>query len=196
MKLFSFTLIILSTMLMAQPKHSLTFEDLWGMKRIGKAQLSPDGKTIVFNLTAYSVEENKGNTDIYLVDADGKNLRPFKNSVKNETNPKFSPDGKKIAYVFDSQIWTANLDGSNEQKLTDLSTGTSGIIWSNDGKKILFVSSVYPDCVTDDCNKAKDKQKEESKVKASIFTELMYRHWDEWRGEKRNHLFLLDVNSK
>ncbi len=196
MKLFSFTFIILSTMLMAQPKHSLTFEDLWGMKRIGKVQLSPDGKTIAFNLTTYSVEENKGNTDIYLIDSDGKNLRPFKNSAKNETNPVFSPDGKKIAYVFENQIWTANLDGSNEQKLTDLSTGTSEIIWSNDGKKILFVSSVYPDCATDDCNKAKDKQKEESKVKASIFTELMYRHWDEWRGEKHSHLFLLDINSK
>ncbi|MDP3683151.1 MAG: prolyl oligopeptidase family serine peptidase, partial [Ignavibacteria bacterium] len=108
----------------------------------------------------------------------------------------FSPDGKKIAYVFDSQIWTTKLDGSNEQKLTNLSTGVSGIVWSNDGKKILFISSVYPSCTTDDCNKAKDKQKEESKVKASIFTELMYRHWDEWRGEKRSHLFLLDVDSK
>ncbi|MFA4924386.1 MAG: S9 family peptidase, partial [Ignavibacteriaceae bacterium] len=94
------------------------------------------------------------------------------------------------------QIWTANLNGSNEQKLTVLSTGASGIVWSNDGKKILFVSSVYPDCATDECNKAKDKQKEGSNVKASIFTELMYRHWDEWRGEKRSHLFLLDVDSQ
>lgn len=196
MKIFSLIFLILSIMLMAQPKHPLTFEDLWAMKRIGKAQLSPDSKTITFVVTAFSIEENKGNTDIYLVDADGKNLRPFKNSVENETNPKFSPDGKKIAYVFDSQIWTANLDGSNEQKLTDLSTGTSGIIWSNDGKKMLFVSSVYPDCTTDECNKAKDEQKEKSKVKASIFAELMYRHWDEWRGEKRSHLFLFDVINK
>ena len=181
---------------MAQPKHAITFEDLWGMNRIGKVQLSPDGNTIVFNLTTYSVEENKGNTDIYLVDADGKNLRPFKNSAKNETNPIFSPDGKRIAYLFDSQIWTANLDGSDEEKLTELSTGASGIVWSNDGKKMLFVSSVYPDCSTDEENQIRDKQKEESKVKASIFTELMYRHWDEWRGEKRSHLFLLDVTSK
>jgi dipeptidyl aminopeptidase/acylaminoacyl peptidase len=183
-------------MLMAQPKHALTFDDLWAMKRIGKVQLSPDGKTIAFTVATFSFDENKGNTDIFLVDVDGKNLRPFKNSAKNETNPKFSPDGKRIAYVFENQILTANLDGSNEQKLTDLSTGVSGIVWSNDGNKILFVSSVYPDCTTDDCNKAKDKQKEESKVKASIFTELMYRHWDEWRGDKRSHLFLLDVSSK
>jgi len=183
-------------MLMAQPKHALTFEDLWAMKRIGKVQLSPDGKTLAFTVTTFSFEENKGNTDIYFVDTNGNNTRPFKHSVKNETNPKFSPDGKRIAYVFDSQIWTANLDGSDEQKLTDLSTGVSGIVWSNDGKKVLFVSSVYPDCTTDECNKAKDKQKEESKVKASIFTELMYRHWDEWRGDKRSHLFLLDVSSK
>ncbi|PIS43786.1 MAG: S9 family peptidase [Ignavibacteria bacterium CG08_land_8_20_14_0_20_37_9] len=196
MKTLSLILLILSTTLMAQPKHALTFDDLWAMKRIGKVQLSPDGNTIAFNVTTYSFDENKGNIDIYLVDVDGKNIHPFKNSVKNETNPKFSPDGKKIAYVFDSRIWTANLDGSDEQKLTNLSTGASGIVYSNDGKKMLFVSSVYPDCTTDDCNKEKDKQKEESKVKASIFTELMYRHWDEWRGEKRSHLFLLDISSK
>jgi len=196
MRTLSLILLILSTTLMAQPKHALTFDDLWGMKRIGKVVVSPDGNTIAYTVATYSVEENKGNTDIYLIDADGKNLRPFRNSLKNETNPVFSPDGKKIAYVFESQIWTANLDGSNEQKLTNLSTGVSGIIWSHDGNKMLFVSSVYPGCSTDECNKAKDKQKEESKVKASIFTELMYRHWDEWRGEKRSHLFLLDVTSE
>jgi len=183
-------------MLLPQQKHALTFEDVWGMKRIGKVELSPDAKTLAFTVSTYSIEANKGNTDIYLAEADGQHVRPFKNSEKNESNPKFSPDGKSIAYTYENQIWLATLDGSSAQKLTDLSTGASGIVWASDGKHLLFVSSVYPDCLTDECNKARDKEKEESKVKAGIFTELMYRHWDEWRGEKRSHLFLLNIETK
>ena len=88
-----------------------------------------------------------------------------------------------------------DLDGSNEKQLTNIYTEASGFEWSADGKKILFVSSVYPDCKTQDCNEQKDKVREESKVKAKIFTELMYRHWNDWRGDKRSHLFLLDIET-
>jgi uncharacterized protein YjiS (DUF1127 family) len=47
-----------------------------------------------------------------------------------------------------------------------------------------------------DCNKFRDEKKEKDPVKASIFTELMYRHWNDWRGEKRSHLFLLELDEK
>ena len=177
----------------SQTKRAITVDDLWAMKRIGTYDISPDGKTLAYTLTSYTFEANKGNSDIYLIDADGKNLRALKNSEKNETEPKFSPDGKTIAFVRGGQIWQCNLDGSNEKQLTNIYTEASGFEWSPDGKKILFVSSVYPECTTQECNEQKDKAKAESKVKAEVFTELMYRHWNNWRGHKRSHLFLLDV---
>ncbi|MCL4548256.1 MAG: S9 family peptidase [Bacteroidetes bacterium] len=180
----------------AQQKHAMTVEDMWNMKRIGDFDLSPDGKTIAFSVTTYDMEKNKGNTDIYLIDADGQNLRPFKNSDENESAPKFSPDGSKIAYEYKDQIWTANVDGSDAKQLTNLYTGASGMVWSKDGKMILFVSSVYPDCKTQECNEQRDKEAEASKVKAKIFTELMYRHWNVWRGDKRSHLFLMNLETK
>ncbi len=187
---------VFSISILAQSKHPLTVEDLWAMKRIGNFDVSPDSKKIVFEVKSYSMEANKGNSDIYIINSDGTNLHPFKNSSKEETGPKFSPDGKRIAYISANQIWTADLDGKNEKQLTSLSTDVSGIRWSNDGSKMLFVSSVYPDCPDDACNKQRDKEKDTSKVKAKIITELMYRHWNEWRDDKRSHLFLLDVNSK
>ena len=101
----------------SQTKRAITVDDLWAMKRIGTYDISPDGKTLAYTLTSYSFEANKGNSDIYLIDADGKNLRALKNSEKNETEPKFSPDGKTIAFVRGGQIWQCNLDGSNEKQL-------------------------------------------------------------------------------
>jgi len=179
----------------SQTKRAITVDDLWAMKRIGTYNVSPDGKTLAYTLTTYTFEANKGNTDIYLIDADGKNLRALKNSDINESEPKFSPDGRTLAFTRGGQIWQCNLDGSSEKQLTNIYTEASGFKWSPDGREIMFVSSVYPECTAQDCNQQKDKAKAESKVKAEIFTELMYRHWNNWRGHKRSHLFLLDVAS-
>ncbi len=189
-----FLLVLLIPFLtISQSKRAITVDDLWAMKRIGTYDVSPDGKTLAYTLTTYTFEANKGNTDIYLIDADGKNLRVLKNSDKNESEPKFSPDGKIIAFIRDRQIWQCNLDGTNEKQLTNIYTEAAGFEWSPDGSEIIFVSSVYPDCITQDCNQEKDKAKTESKVKAEIFTELMFRHWNNWRGHKRSHLFILDT---
>ncbi len=192
MKKFLLMLLILITAYTAQEKRAITIDDLWSMKRIGAFDVSPDGKTIAFDVTEYSMKTNDGDKDIWLINSDGTNLRVFKNSDKNEGNPKFTPDGR-LSYEFDSQIWVADLDGQNSTKLTNLYTGASGVRWANDGKKFLFTSNVYPECVSQECNESKDKAKEENPVKAKIFTELMYKHWNDWRGDKRSHLFLMDI---
>lgn len=188
-------IILIPAIIVSQTKRAISVDDLWAMKRIESFDVSVDGKSLVFTITNYSMKENKGNTDIFLIDTDGKNLRTLKNSSENETEPQFSPDGKSIAFVRNGQIWQCGLDGANEKQLTNIYTKASAFKWSADGKKILFVSSVYPDCKTQECNQQKDQEKESSKVKAEIFTELMYRHWNNWRGHKRSHLFLLNVES-
>ncbi|MCC6548767.1 MAG: S9 family peptidase [Ignavibacteriaceae bacterium] len=194
-KLLSFFLFL--TMAMnAQNARALNFDDLWAMQRIGTADLSPDGSKLVFSLTSYSYDLNKGNSDIFVINTDGTGLKAIKNTEKGESSPKFSPDGKKIAYVMGNQIWLTNADGTGDEQITTHYSGASGVVWSQDGKKMLFVSSVYPDCADQECNKKKDEEAEQSKVKASVFTELMYRHWDDWRGDKRSHLFMFDLASK
>lgn len=196
-KILSIVLLFIFTLsLNAQNKRAMTIEDMWNMKRVGGFDVSPDGRTIAFAVTTYKMETNKGNSDIYLIDSDGKNIRPFKNSEAGESSPKFSPDGKKIAYSKKGQIWIANVDGSDEQQLTNISTGAGGFVWSKDGTKMLFVSDVYPECLDDESNRKKDEAKEADPVKASVFTELMYRNFDHWRGEKRSHLFLFDLAAK
>ncbi len=190
------TLLALTFTIYAQQKRAITVDDLWAMKRIGSVVVSPNGEQIAFSLSQYSMDNNSGQTDIYIMNIDGTDVRAILYSEENESNPSFLPDGSKLTYQFENQIWQCNLDGTEKDQLTNLYTGASGIRWSNDGSKILFVSSVYPDCSTQDCNKKKDDAKKNSKVEAKVFTELMYRHWNNWRGVKRSHLFLMDIESK
>lgn len=178
---------------MAQQKHAITIEDLWNMNRIGSYSVSPDGGTIAFEVTKYSMEENSGSKKVYLINPDGTNKREFRAGEKI-SSPVFTPLGL-VSYVKDGNLFVSDFDGGNEKQLTDLYTGVSGVEWSTDGKKAIFVSSVYPDCMTQDCNKKKDDAANESPVKAQIFDELMYRHWNDWRGKKRSHLFLLETET-
>jgi len=195
-RFFLIVILSVSALTISAQKRAMTVEDVWNMKRITSFNLSPDGKNIVFAATSYDMDKNKGNSDVWMISSEGKYLHAIKNSEVGESAPKFTTDGNKIAYEFKNNIWLCDLDGSNNVQLTDLYTGASGLIWSKDGKFALFVSSVYPDCTTQLCNEKKDKAAEENKVKAKIFTELMYRHWNEWRGDKRSHLFLLNVKTK
>ncbi len=107
------------------------------------------------------------------------------------------------------QIWLADFDpatgaASNARKLTAIWTEADNAKWSPDGKSIVFTSDVYPDCpaiTTADfdtgnkCNTDRDAALAASKVKAQIFTHLLYRHWDHFTGDKRSHLFLVSVET-
>lgn len=189
-------LFFFNIILTVNAQREINFIDLWSFQRIGNFDVSPDGKLIVFASTSFSIEFNKGNTDILIINSDGTGLRELKATTRNESNPKFSPDGKRVAYLTGGQIWSCDLKGENEIQHSDIPTGVSDFVWSNDGSKILFTSSVYADCATDECNKNRDEKKEKSSVKASVFDELLYRHWNSWKEGKWSHLFLLDISTK
>ncbi len=121
--------------------------------------------------------------------------------------PRWAPDGKRFAFLSNkeggSQVWIADLDGAagtvtGVHKLTSIATEASGELWSPDGKNILFTSDVYPECdgtpeEESACNAKKQKETEDSKVKALIFDRLLYRHWNAYKQGKRSHLFVLSV---
>ncbi len=79
------------------------------------------------------------------------------------------------------------------KKVTTISTEASGGTWSPDGKSVLFVSSVFPDCKDDACNKQRDEERAKSKVKARTYDHLMFRHWTHYDNGKRSHLFIVPI---
>ena len=187
----------------AQTKRPMTFEDLMKMRRLGDIAVSPDGHWVLFSVTDVDLAKNTRTSHLWIVPTAGGDEKPLTDSLAGENRGRFSPDGKQI--LFESareggqQIWLAPFDTvtgtiGDAHKLTSLSTETDGAIWSPDGQNILFVSSVYPDCKDDACNKRRDEEQAQSKVKAQIFTHLLYRHWNAFIGDKRSHLFLVSIN--
>ncbi len=186
-----------------QARRPMTFEDMMKMRRLGDTAVSPDSRWVMFSATDVDLVKNTRTSHLFIVPVAGGETHALTASLAGESRGRFSMDGKQI--LFESsrdggqQIWLADFDTANgtigePHKLTSLSTETDGATWSPDGKQILFVSSVYPDCNDDSCNKKRDEEKAESKVKAQVFTHLLYRHWNAFTGNKRSHLFLVSVD--
>ncbi len=186
-------------------KRPFTFEDMMKLKRVGAPVPSPDGKWVVFDAVDVDLEANTRISHLWIVPAAGGEARRLNQTPNHEERPRFSPDGKRLIWTSKAtdptQIWISNftpesggLDGTPHQ-VTNISTGASGAIWSPDGKNIVFVSSVYPDAKDDAENKRRDEELGKSKVKAKIFTKLLYRHWASYTDFKRSHLFVVSAEA-
>src|SRR6266436_5954045 len=186
--------LALTTSLLAQTpgpsvssgKHPFTFEDMMKLKRVGAPVPSPDGKWVVFDAEDVDLEANTKISHLWIVPAQGGESRRLNPTPNHEERPRFSPDGKRLIWTSKAtdptQIWMCDFDSNagalvgKPHQATSISTGADGAIWSPDGKNIVFVSAVYPDCKNDTCNKQRDDEQKKSKVKAKIFTKLFYRH--------------------
>jgi dipeptidyl aminopeptidase/acylaminoacyl peptidase len=192
-------------------KRPMTFEDLMKMKRLGATAVSTDGKWLAYEVTTVNLEENTKTVELWVQAIAGGEPRRMDAAAPGDTGVQFAADGRSVLFLSSrsgsQQVWTASFDTttggtSNAKKLTALSTGADNAIWSPDGRSIVFTSAVYPDCPAirpgdggagDKCNAERDAAAAASKVKAQIFTHLLYRHWDHYKGDKRSHLFLLSV---
>src|SRR5438105_10781202 len=163
----SFYHIALTTSVVAQTpapdtssgKHPFTFEDMMKLKRVGAPVPSPDGKWVAFDCEDVDLEANTKISHLWIVPASGGESRRLNPTPNHEERPRFSPDGKRLIWTSKAtdptQIWMCDFDSEAGQltgkphQVTSISTGADGAIWSPDGKNIVFVSAVHPDCKND-----------------------------------------------
>jgi dipeptidyl aminopeptidase/acylaminoacyl peptidase len=202
-RMIVFGLMFLSVRAFPGEKRALQLDDMFAMKRIGAPAVSPDGKWVAYQQSAPDLAANKNFTDLWISQADGGAPRQLTNHPSFDGNPVWSPDGKWI--LFESarsgatQLWLIAPEGGEPRQLTTLSTGASGAVWSPDGASVAYISEVYPEYsalpfrTSDSLNARRLDQEENGKVKGRVFTQLYYRHWDDWTGGKRKHIFIQPV---
>ncbi|HEX5387936.1 MAG TPA: S9 family peptidase [Gemmatimonadales bacterium] len=171
----------------APARHPVTVEDFLSLHVVSDPQLSPDGKSVAFTITTPSLEQNKNVGRIWLVGADGANAREATNIQGSEHAPRWSPDGRVLAFLAkgdsNDQVWRMPAPGGTPTRVTAVPTGISDFYWSPDGRALYVVTDLkWP------AHQEIDARNDGQPTDARIWTDLFYRHWTDWRAGLRQHV--------
>lgn len=156
----------------------MTPEVLWSFGRVAGVNVSPDGSKVLYSVSYYSIPENKSNSEIFVMNADGTNKKQITETAIREVAAKWMNDNEHIAFLSSEsgsmQLWKMKSDGSDRTQLSEREGDISDFAFSPDETKVLFVTDVkYGE-------RTVDKYPDLPKASGVIVNDLMYKHWDEW----------------
>jgi dipeptidyl aminopeptidase/acylaminoacyl peptidase len=173
----------------------MTPEDITRIVWVSDPQISPDGGRVAFVSTTLSEERDEYLSQIWLVDTAGGAPRRFTAGPKRDTEPRWSPDGARLAFVAEretkkkAQLYVMPADGGEPIRLTDLKNGVSNPVWSPDGSRLAFVSRV---------GGWEEPESEEEKQKSRpprVITSLKYKlNGEGFVYDRRPHVFVVGVD--
>src|SRR5690242_10506604 len=139
------TIALLLLLLTAAPAQApLTPEQAISRKALSDVHISPNGERVCFVVS----EPPKGTTrsrHVWMLDVRSREVRQFTSSGKSEYSPRWSPDGRKLAFISDRedspQIYLMSIDGGEAVRLTEGKNGMRSFEWSPDGKQISFIAT-------------------------------------------------------
>ncbi|MDR1682381.1 MAG: S9 family peptidase [Candidatus Symbiothrix sp.] len=167
----------------------LTAEILHQLGQISGVSVAPNGKTVLYGVSYCDIALNKRNRELFTVNIDGTNKKQITQSAKSEGDAQWIENGKKIAFIYDGQIWEMNVDGSNRTQISQSEQAIETFRYSPDGKNVLFISTVQVFKPSSEVYSDLDKSS------GKIIDNLMYKHWDEW-VERIPHPFVADYDGK
>ncbi len=192
--------------------RGVTPEDYFSFEFISDPNISPDGKLVAYVLTKVDRAQNRRNTSIWMVATDGS--RPpwqFTTSPQSSTSPRWSPDGKSLAFLSSrpestpapapaagtasagtaeaprAQVYVLSMNGGEAKRITNLKNGVSVFRWSPDGTRFVAVSRIGP-------VDGKGENKDRSDVRHYKNTSYKFNDTG-WFDDRRTHLWVVDAKS-
>lgn len=173
-------------------KRKVTIEDLLSLKWVSDPQISPDGTRVAFVQTEIDREGNTYRSHLCVLPLDGGTVRQFTTGDQRDSTPRWSPDGRWIAFLSDrgakaepgaktpQQTYLIPSDGGEARPLTTGALSPSDIVWSPDSQMIAFVG------------KPEAEHADQSDVK--VITRIRYKSDGEgfWDGRYK-HIFTIPV---
>ncbi len=130
-----------------------TSDDILALKTVSDPQLSPDGRLVAYVVTELTEDGDDTQSDVWLVPAAGGEARALTTSTANDDSPRWSPDGKQLAFLSERprpgktdgdegkrQVWITRPDGGEPRLLTRSAGSVSRFEWSRDGKTIAYLA--------------------------------------------------------
>lgn len=158
----------------------MTPESLWAMGRIGGYSVSPDNKRLVYNVSYFSVPQNKSHTVAYISNTDGSGKTLLTKTKASESDVVFIKKGTKIAFLAAdnngvSQIWEMNPDGTGRKQLSSSKKDIEGFRFSPDESKVIYITEFDLKPI-----EGKKIYKDLPKTSGYVADDVMFRHWDSW----------------
>lgn len=181
--------LLISNQTFAQNK--MTPELLWKLGRVGGIEISPDGTQILFGITYYKIEENKGNRDLYVMPIEGGEPKKITDFPGGEYNAYWRPDGAKIGFLSaksgEMQLWEIKPDGTELSQISQIKGGINAFKYHQSGKSILFTKDVKLD------ETVNEKYPDLPQAQVRVIDDLMYRHWNQWHDYAYSHVFFAPI---
>jgi len=161
--LIAFVVLLMgATAARAQAPRPMTVVDLINVPSLGDPQVAPDGRQILFVRSDADWKANKRVSHVWRVNADGSDPVQMTSGPEGESSPRWSPDGRTIAFVSKrgsdeaAQAYVLSNAGGEAQRITSHETAVSGIAWSPDGAAVYFLAPEPKTAEEKSRDKAKD----------------------------------------
>lgn len=179
----------------ASAQQPFTVRDLVAMDRVSGPVVSPDGRRVVFTVSALDVDANRRRTDLWIVGIDGTGLRRLTSHPATDTSPVWAADGRSVWFLSSRsgsmQVWKTPVDGGDAVQVTSLPLDVGSFVVSPDDRLLAVSLEVFPDCDSIDCTATRLKERESRKATGQLFDRLFIRHWDTWSDGRRSHVVVV-----